>query len=66
MSSDLAKMMKLSDAFLTSILMVMSEEGESHTTVCNIKCNKCKNVLPPHTEEQHLNVDDPIHKCPRR
>ena len=30
-----------------------SEMPIKQTIVCNIKCNKCKNVLPPHTEEQH-------------
>ena len=29
-----------------------------------IICNHCEHILPPHTREQHLNIDDPIHTCP--
>ena len=38
------------------------------TIVCNIYCKKCKNVLPPHTVERHLSMDenDPIYKCPHK
>jgi hypothetical protein len=32
--------------------------------VYGIVCNKCKNTLPPHTQEDHLNISHPIHKCP--
>ena len=36
------------------------------TIVCNIKCKICKNVLPPHTVKEHLDVSDPIHECPHK
>ena len=38
------------------------------TIVSNIYCKKCKNVLPPHTVERHLSMDenDPIYKCPHK
>jgi len=32
------------------------------TIVCGIICNRCKNVLPPHTMKQHL--DGFNQKCP--
>ncbi len=34
--------------------------------VLNIKCNECGNILPPHTVEEHLDVNNPIHKCPHK
>lgn len=37
---------------------------DNEAIVTEIKCNKCKNVLPPHTVKQHLNENDIIHKCP--
>jgi len=32
--------------------------------VSGIKCNQCDKVLPPHTETEHLDINNPIHKCP--
>ena len=32
--------------------------------VSGIICNKCGNTLPPHTTEEHLDVDHPVHICP--
>jgi len=30
----------------------------------NIKCNDCNKILPPHTEEEHLDINHPVHNCP--
>ena len=30
----------------------------------DVKCNNCDGVLPPHTLEEHFNMDHPIHNCP--
>ena len=38
--------------------------GEEEQKVEGIVCNKCKNTLPPHTIEQHLDINHPIHACP--
>ena len=38
----------------------------SKTIVCNIKCNECNTILPPHTMAEHLNVDSPVLQCPHR
>ena len=32
--------------------------------VSGIICNKCGNTLPPHTEEEHFDINNDIHKCP--
>lgn len=42
------------------------EEEEEEILLKGIKCNLCKNELPPHTKKQHLNREDPIHNCPHR
>ena len=40
------------------------KEEEEEMMISGVKCNICKNELPPHTTKRHLNVEDPIHKCP--
>lgn len=37
---------------------------DDNTIVTNIKCNRCNNILPAHTVKEHLNINNPIHKCP--
>jgi hypothetical protein len=37
---------------------------DEDTIISNVVCNVCKNTLPPHSIERHLNKDDKIHKCP--
>jgi len=32
--------------------------------IAGVTCNKCGEELPPHTEDEHLDIDDPIHRCP--
>ena len=45
----------------------LKEEEEEETTIVeNIKCNKCRYVLPPHTIKEHLDTSNPIHKCPHK
>jgi hypothetical protein len=39
---------------------------DNSTIVCGIVCTKCNNVLPPHTCEEHLDINNPIHKCPHK
>lgn len=36
------------------------------TIVENIVCRSCNNTLPPHTVKEHLDVNNPIHKCPHK
>jgi hypothetical protein len=50
----------------TNTMNFESEIIDNQAIVSNIKCNKCKNVLPPHTVKQHLNENDLIHKCPHK
>ena len=37
---------------------------DNNTIVCGIVCNRCGKTLPPHTVKRHLDINDPIHKCP--
>ena len=32
--------------------------------VMGVRCNECDNILPPHTEDEHFDDDNPIHTCP--
>ena len=32
--------------------------------VIGIKCMKCDSEVPPHSVKRHLDINDPIHKCP--
>ena len=34
------------------------------TIVSGIVCSSCSMEVPPHTVREHLDVDNPIHKCP--
>ena len=43
---------------------IIQEEINENTIVENIKCNKCDNILPPHTIEEHLDNTNSIHICP--
>ena len=36
----------------------------SDMLIAGIICNKCGNTLPPHTEEEHFDINNDIHKCP--
>jgi hypothetical protein len=40
------------------------EKIDNSTVISGILCNNCNNVLPPHTCEQHLDINNSIHKCP--
>ena len=32
--------------------------------VNNIKCNICGIIVRPHTQKEHLDINNPIHNCP--
>ena len=32
--------------------------------ITGVLCNTCDNILRPHTMEQHLDKNHPIHQCP--
>lgn len=32
--------------------------------ISGVKCNKCKNILPPHNEKEHFDEAHIIHQCP--
>jgi len=40
------------------------EEQKDEVELSNVKCKQCDGVLPPHTIEDHLDMDHPIHNCP--
>ena len=40
------------------------EEISDSTIITGVVCTKCNATLPPHTCEQHLDINNPIHKCP--
>jgi len=46
--------------------MLNQEEITRKTLICGIVCRKCLKTLPPHTAQRHLDINDPIHKCPHK
>ena len=44
--------------------ILKQRERDENIIVSNIKCNKCNNILPPHSVAVHLDINNPIHKCP--
>ena len=40
------------------------KKDEEEDEFSNIKCNECNNILPPHSSTVHLDINNPIHKCP--
>jgi hypothetical protein len=38
--------------------------GGEDMNITGIVCNKCGNGLPPHSEEQHLDISNGVHMCP--
>jgi len=49
-------------------LVYLKENGKfvkrKISLVCGVECNKCGNMVPPHTREVHLDATNPIHICP--
>lgn len=43
-----------------------NDDEDKHLILVDVKCNKCNNVLPPHSMATHLNVLSPIHQCPHK
>ena len=41
-----------------------SEDDSDKDEVSGIYCTKCQTVLPSHTVREHLDYNNPIHKCP--
>ena len=39
-------------------------EVDDDTILSGIVCNECQTVLPSHTAKEHLDINNPIHKCP--
>jgi len=56
----------ISDCVLELNLLNSDDDDgiDDDTIVMNIKCNTCGNFLPPHTAKEHLDINNPIHKCP--
>jgi len=44
--------------------MDAQEEITADTLVKGIMCKKCDSEVPPHSVKRHLDINDPIHKCP--
>ena len=40
------------------------EEVDDDTILSGIVCNKCQTVLPSLTAKEHLDINNPINKCP--
>ena len=45
-------------------MMIDETSIDYNTIVCGVVCNECGKTLPPHTIKRHLDINDPIHKCP--
>jgi len=58
----------LGDKWICDSVMIKNlheeEEFGEDTIITNIKCNKCNNVLPPHSIKEHVDKECNIHKCP--